>query len=174
MKAIHVEDKSLVVFLHGKESGPGSSKIKRLAEVASHLGFATLVPDFSMVIDPELRLRQFLAMDLPQHSRLVLVGSSMGGYVAAVASEILKPDGLFLMAPAFYLSGYANQNPVSGAKRCSIIAARNDEVIPLENVLRFVRQTCADLHILNSDHRLSGVHDQLSSLFEDFLRNLKH
>ena len=36
---------------------------------------------------------------------LVLVGSSLGGYVAVAASSLLHARGAFLMAPALYVEG---------------------------------------------------------------------
>ena len=42
----------------------------------------------------------------PQATTLVLVGSSMGGYVAARACQRLRPQALFLMAPALYFPGW--------------------------------------------------------------------
>ena len=53
-----------------------------------------------------------LQLELVPHERLILVGSSMGGYVSTVASVSLKPAGLFLMAPAFYMPIGREQNPI--------------------------------------------------------------
>jgi hypothetical protein len=55
-----------------------------------------LSPNCSDQSDPDACVKWLLAMGL----RLVLVGSSMGGYVSTIASQSLKPAGLFLMAPA--------------------------------------------------------------------------
>ncbi len=161
--------KTLVLFAHGKESGPWGSKIKHLASIAEHLGLEVLSPDYSDLMDADLRVARLLALPLPTHDRLVLVGSSMGGYVSTVASRSLKPAGLFLMAPAFYIPGYAVQNPEPVANRTSVVFGWQDEVIPVEYGIRFAQTYRADLHVLDSDHRLNDVLTELGVLFEQFL-----
>jgi predicted esterase len=161
--------KSLVVFAHGKESGPWGSKIKHLANIAEQYECKVLSPDYSDLGDPDKRLARLLSLKMLPHDKLVLVGSSMGGYVSTVASQSLRPEGLFLMAPAFYMPDYAVQTPVSGANKTCIVLGWQDEVIPAENGIRFAQENCAELHVLNADHRLSEVLPELGSLFEQFL-----
>jgi len=108
-------------------------------------------------------------MPLIPHDGLILVGSSMGGYVSTVASETLKPEALFLMAPAFYLPGYANQTPRSGARQTCIVTGWRDEVIPVEHSIRFAQAQKATLHILDGDHRLNEVLADVGQLFDQFL-----
>lgn len=159
----------LVLFAHGKESGPWGSKIQHLARIAERHGARVLSPDYSAIANPDERVRHLLGQALMPHDGLVLVGSSMGGYVSTVASETLRPTGLFLMAPAFYLPGYANQGPISAARRACIVAGWNDEVIPVEHSLRFAQAQRAELHLLDADHRLANVLDELGALFDSFL-----
>ena len=161
--------KHLVLFAHGKESGPLGSKITHLAAIAERLGCRVLSPDYSSLLDPDARVKQLLSMELLPHNQLVLVGSSMGGYVSTVASQKLKPAGLFLMAPAFYLPGYGEQEPASGAERTCVVFGWQDELIPVEHGIRFARLQKADLHILDSDHRLNSVLAEVGVLFEQFL-----
>lgn len=164
--------KSLVLFAHGKESGPWGSKIKHLAQIAERLGAKVLSPDYTSLQNPDDRVQHLLALPLVPHDKLVLVGSSMGGYVLTIASEKLKPAGLFLMAPAFYLDGYSNQNPVSAAESTMIVAGWQDDVIPIEHSVRFAQQQRAELHLLDSDHRLNSVLFRLGDLFELFLEQV--
>lgn len=165
----HSRMKPLVLFAHGKESGPWGSKIKHLAQIADQHGAKVLSPDYSAIPNPDHRVRHLLSLPLVPHSQLILVGSSMGGYVSTVASEALKPAGLFLMAPAFYLDGYANQNPVSGAEHTLIVTGRQDEVIPVEHSIRFAQQHQAELRLLDGDHRLNAVLPQVGEMFDEFL-----
>ena len=164
--------KSLVLFAHGKESGPWGSKIKHLAQIAEQQGAKVLSPDYSSIQNPDDRVQHMLALSLVPHDKLVLVGSSMGGYVSTIASEKLKPAGLFLMAPAFYLDGYSNQSPVSAAESTMIVAGWQDDVIPIEHSVRFAQQQRAELHLLDSDHRLNSVLFRLGDLFELFLEQV--
>ena len=162
----------VVFFAHGKESGPWGIKIKRLAKVAEAKGFYVESPDYSDLTDPEERVDRLISL-LPEASKfLVLVGSSMGSYVSTVVSETFKPDGLFLLAPAFYLNGYANQDPHPYAKVITIVHGWNDEVVPVENAIRFAKRHKAQLHLLDSDHRLVSALPIIENIFGIFLEQI--
>ena len=72
-----------VYFAHGKESGPWGSKIRHLASIAEANGYEVVSPDYSALPDPEARVKHLLELlsQEPETSNIVLVGSSMGGYV---------------------------------------------------------------------------------------------
>ncbi len=161
--------KILVVFAHGKESGPWGSKIRHLAHIAKRYGAEVLSPDYQDIADPDQRAAHLLDMALPPHDTLILVGSSMGGYVSTVASQTIKPQGLFLMAPAFGMLGYAQQNPAIEAGKICIVHGWQDEIIPVEHSLVFAKAHQAELHLIAGDHRLNNVLPTLGKLFEDFL-----
>ena len=160
---------NLVVFAHGKESGPWGSKITRLAAVAESFGANVLSPDYADLPSPDARVERLLALDLPPYDQLVLVGSSMGGYVSTIASPKLNPAGLFLMAPAFYLPGYGNQQPVPAATHTVVVHGWHDEVVPVGQSIRFAHQHDASLHLLAGDHRLTDALPDVEALFRDFL-----
>lgn len=161
---------TIVLFAHGKESGPWGSKIRHLADIALRLGAQVLSPDYSDLTSPEDRIARLLSLPLPEHDILILVGSSMGAYVSTIASRAMKPWGLFLMAPAFYMAGYAEQQPTSGAEHTCVIFGRQDEVIPVEHGIRFADANRVDLYIIEGDHRLNGQIEKIGELFEVFLR----
>lgn len=162
--------KTLVTFAHGKESGPWGSKIKHLAAIAEKFGAQVLSPDYSDISDPDARVRRLLSLTLPAYDRLILAGSSMGGYVSTVASQSLKPAGLFLMAPAFYIPGYDVQNPVPIADKTCVVFGWQDDVIPVEHGIKFAKLHHTQLHVLDADHRLNSVLPELGVLFEDFMK----
>lgn len=164
--------KALVLFAHGKESGPWGSKIKHLATIAEKHGCKLLSPDYSGLIDPDARVKHLLSLQILPNDRLVMVGSSMGGYVSTVASRTLKPAGLFLMAPAFCIPGYADQEPVSGAEVTWVVHGWRDEVIPAEHSIRFAKNCHASLHVLDGDHRLNSVLSDVGALFDLFLSSV--
>lgn len=157
-----------VYFNHGKESGPWGDKITRLADVARGRGFDAQSLDYRG-LDAEARLAKLLDSDARAARPLVLVGSSLGSYVAAVASVSLRPRGLFLLAPAFYLPDYAVQEPVPHADFVTLVHGWNDELIPFENSIRYAKRFKAALHLVESDHRLSSQLPLIASLFEGFL-----
>lgn len=158
-----------VCFCHGRESGPWGTKIRRLAYVAEQFGCRVISPDDRDTQDPDERVHRLttLAGNLPRP--LILVGSSMGGYVAAVAAARLQPAGLFLLAPAVGLPGYAISEPAPFLAHVTIVHGWDDEVVPVENVLRFARSVRADLHLLPDGHVLQNELDRIERLFADFL-----
>jgi pimeloyl-ACP methyl ester carboxylesterase len=159
----------LVVFAHGKESGPWGSKIRHLADIAQTFGCQVLSPDYSDLAAPEQRIRRLLSLELPPHDKLVLVGSSMGGYVATAASRHLHPAALFLMAPAFGMPDYPEAYPVPDAGRICVVHGWSDDIVPVERGIRFAESHKATLHVLDADHRLNSVLPKLGRLFADFL-----
>lgn len=171
-QANFVLNMTTVIFAHGKESGPWGSKIRHLGDIAARLGARVISPDYSDLASPEDRVARLLALPRSGHEIVVLVGSSMGGYVSTLASQTLKPKGLFLMAPAVYMPGYADQQPMSGAEHTCVVFGRQDEVIPVENGMRFAAENRADLHVIEGDHRLNEQIEKVGVLFEAFLRRL--
>lgn len=169
--------RGIVYFNHGKESGPWGSKITALANVAKKERFAVQSLDYRDLPEADPRVEKLLASEAAQAERLILVGSSMGGYVATVASTVLKPQGLFLMAPAFYMPGYAEQDPTPHAQTVAIIHGWSDDVIPVEHSIQFARKFSAtthlELHIIEDDHRFSGQLPFLAMLFERFLDQVR-
>ena len=161
-----------VYFNHGKESGPWGDKITRLAEVARGRGFEAQSLDYQGVGDASARVDKLLASDARAANPLILAGSSMGSYVAAVASASLRPRGLFLLAPAFYLPDFAIQEPIPHADFVTLVHGWNDELIPFSHSIRYADKFKATLHLVDSDHRLSSQLPLIASLFDAFLAQL--
>lgn len=162
-----------VTFNRGQESGPWGSKIQRLAQVAKIRNYSVQSIDYRGIMDPQERVEMLLASTASQADNLVLVGSSMGGYVAAAASGILQPKGLFLLAPALYMSDYPQLEPEPVADKIAILHGWQDEVIPIENSIRYARKYKAQLHILPDGHRLIGDLELIADLFALFLEQLE-
>lgn len=161
---------NLLVFAHGKESGPWGTKITRLAQTAQRCGFEVLSPDYSHTPDPRARVAQLLAL-APQARHLVLVGSSMGGYVSAMACAALQPAALFLMAPALYFAGW-DEEPQGIPQHCCVVHGWRDEIVPLAQAQRFARRHHAALHIVDSEHTLNDQLELLDLLLEHQLRQV--
>lgn len=157
----------LVCFAHGKESGPWGTKITHLAAIARDHGYDVLSPDYSHTHDPGERLASLLAL-APQAKTLVLVGSSMGAWVSAMACKALQPDALLLLAPALYFPGW-DQEPEAIPPLSMVIHGWRDEVVPVERGLRFAQRNRAALHVLDSDHGLNDRLDEIGLLFAQLL-----
>jgi pimeloyl-ACP methyl ester carboxylesterase len=159
---------NLVCFAHGKESGPWGTKITHLAQTARRRGFEVISPDYSHTHDPHARVAQLEALAPRAGNALVLVGSSMGAYVSAMACRKLAPTALFLMAPALYFPGF-DEEPTDVPALTSVVHGWNDDIVPVERAIRFARKNRAELHILDSGHTLNDQLPALERLFNDLL-----
>jgi alpha-beta hydrolase superfamily lysophospholipase len=169
----------LVVFSHGKETGPWGTKIRRLADVAQAAGWQVLSVDYAALTGQldapaQDRLAALLALPLPARGPLVLVGSSMGGWVSAAAAMQLQPAGVFLLAPALGIASYPSKWPqLPLTAELEIIHGWADDVIPWENSAAYAKHTQAQnrtrLHLLPDDHRLGARLDEITAFFKFFL-----
>ena len=169
---------SCVVFSHGKESGPLGSKIQRLMAVAEELGVKATSIDYRECASADERvtlLHEHLnKCDIPL-SQVVLVGSSMGGYVSMVVANELPVAGIFLMAPALWMPAeeYTVQSYTPKTQHIEITHGMFDETVPYENSIRFVKEHNGTiLHLVPDDHRLKASHDFLACQFQRFLEEL--
>lgn len=162
--------KILIVMSHGKESGPAGTKLQALARVAEKMKATALTVDYRGIDDPDERVKHLLARPLPPHDILILAGSSMGGYVSLVASEQLKPQGLFLMAPALGKAGYQVENPVPHAAHLSIVQGWGDTVTLPQQAIEFAQNHGAELLMVDDEHRLSESVPAIQAQFERLVR----
>ena len=161
-----------VIFSHGKESGPWGSKIAAMADVARNEGFEADSVDYRGIDDPADRVTRLLSFCRDLRGDLVLVGSSLGGHVATAASPLLRAQGLFLLAPAFYMPGHEAQTPRPAACPMTIVHGWRDDVVPVENSIRYAREQSATLHLIDADHRMQDQIALINYLFEYFLVSL--
>lgn len=161
-----------VVFSHGRDSAPWGAKITAMAEVARAEGYEVESVDYRGIDDPQERVTRLLSYCRELQGPLVLVGSSLGAHVCTSASALLRARGLFLLAPAFYMAGFEAYTPVPAPCPLTIVHGWADDVVPVENSVRYAREHGATLHLLHSDHRLQDVIGQVNYLFEYFLVSL--
>ena len=169
---------SYVVFSHGKESGPKGAKIKRLMEEAKRFGLNTTSVDYRNCATASERVallnKTLNDLNTPPEE-VVLVGSSMGGYVSTVMANSLPVAGLFLMAPALWMQSeeYTVQLYQPKTSKVEITHGINDEVVPYENSIRFAREYKGTvLHLVPDDHRLKASLDFLACQFVRFIKEL--
>jgi alpha/beta superfamily hydrolase len=158
-----------VVFSHGKETGPWGSKITAMAATARELNLAVESVDYQGIEDPTKRVDKLLEAGSTMQGSMVLVGSSMGGHVSAAAARRLQARGLFLLAPAFYMRGFEAYTPQDVDCPTAIVHGWRDDIVPVENSIRWAREHRAVLHILESDHRLQDQIENICRLLRDFL-----
>jgi pimeloyl-ACP methyl ester carboxylesterase len=162
----------LVIFSHGKESGPWGSKIVQLADTANNKGYQVDSIDYQGINDVNQRVDKLLQAIPANGQKVVLVGSSMGAYVSIMAAQQRAVAGLFLLAPAVYLPGYPNTNPQSITGHIEVVHGWNDTIVPVENAIRFAREHQASCHLFNDEHRLMATLNDIDRLFMRFLDKL--
>jgi pimeloyl-ACP methyl ester carboxylesterase len=159
----------IIIFSHGQDGEPWGGKIVAMAEVARNAGYQVESVDYRGMPDPAARVEKLQAFcnSLAQIAamRPVLVGSSMGGHVATAVSIPVKARGLFLLAPAFYMPGFEQFTPQPAACPITIVHGWNDDIVPVDNSIRYAREHRARLHVIDSDHRMTAnVHDIMQYL----------
>lgn len=160
---------STVIFSHGQESGPWGTKIRSMAETVRSMGLEADSIDYQGIADPNDRAEKLIAEARDVNEPLVLVGSSMGGYVATAAADALGAAGLFLLAPAFYIPGYDDLMPPKFDIPIWIVHGWRDDVVAPENSIRFAESCRAALHLIDGDHRLTDNIDQINNYLRQFL-----
>jgi len=164
-----------LIFNHGHDSGPDSPKIQALRPIAKRHGYRCEAIDYRDLRDRPLarveRLKQRLAA---VRAPVVLVGSSMGGYVAMAAAEAHEVAGMFLIAPALYLEhtvpgGVTREQYEPRCRHIALLHGWRDEIIPWQNSLRFAGDARATLHLVDSDHRLLDALEVIGFAFDGFL-----
>jgi len=163
-----------VYFSHGQESGPWGTKINAMAEVVRELGCRVDSIDYQGIVDPTERVEKLVAYCNGVTEPLVLVGSSMGGHVATAAAEKVAAVGLFVLAPAFYMEGHEDLTTPAPAIPITIVHGWDDDIVPVENSIRFAKACNATLHLVDGDHRLTANLDEITYYLRAFIHNLSN
>jgi pimeloyl-ACP methyl ester carboxylesterase len=161
-----------VVFSHGKDSGPWGKKITALADIARSEGYEVESVDYRGIETVRGRIDKLIEVCKKLSGDLVLVGSSLGGYVTVAAASLLHARGAFVMAPALYVDGLPPLRERLLDCPAAIVHGWHDKIVPFEDSLRFAREYGAALHLVDADHELHQQLRLIKYLFEYFLINL--
>lgn len=161
-----------VVFSHGQESGPWGTKIRAMAELARSIGCEADSIDYQGITDPAERVQKLIAACRQIDDTLILVGSSMGGHVATAGAAALEAAGVFVLAPAYYMPGYEEFTPSPPDMPICIVHGWSDDIVPVENSIRYARSCAAELHILDGDHRLTDNIDEINYYLRRFIEKI--
>ena len=95
------------IYLHGFASSPYSNKAQVFKAAFEERGLDLTVPELdggnfeSMTLSSQIKIIEN-CLDKFKNENYALIGSSMGGYLAALVSQLRKDiDAIYLMAPAF-------------------------------------------------------------------------
>jgi pimeloyl-ACP methyl ester carboxylesterase len=166
---------NLVIFSHGKESGPDGSKIKLLREVAEKNHFETVSLDYRQCKNADERialLENYL--ETTEAENIILFGSSMGGYVSTVLACKKSVKGLFLLCPALYMNDpeYSFREFSPQCEHIELVHGWQDDIVYYENSIRFAKANNAVLNLITDGHRLQNSLEFLENRFEIFLKRL--
>ncbi len=161
-----------VIFSHGQESGPWGTKIRAMADCVKSIGCEVDSIDYQGIADPTDRVNKLVTECRDIDDQLLLVGSSMGGHVATAGAASLNAAGLFVLAPAYYIEGYENLTPAAPDIPICIVHGWNDDIVPVENSIRFAAACKAELHVLDGDHRLTANIDEINYYLKRFIETL--
>lgn len=162
---------TIVVFSHGQESGPWGTKIRAMAESVKSLGCRAESIDYQGIADPTERVEKLVRECAEITEPLILVGSSMGGHVATAAAARLGVQGLFVLAPAYYMEGYEDLTPDPPPIPICIVHGWHDDIVPVENSIRYARGCSATLYLVDGDHRLTANVNEIKSYLTQFVLN---
>lgn len=161
-----------VYFSHGQESGPWGTKIRAMTDTVKALGCRAESVDYQGIADPTARVRKLIVECRGVREPLILVGSSMGGHVATAAAQEVKAAGLFVLAPAYYMPEFEDLTPAAPDIPIVIVHGWRDDVVPIDNSIRFARECHATLHILDGDHRLTENIAEINAYLSRFVTRI--
>ena len=162
-----------VIFSHGQESGPWGTKIRAMAESVRAIGCTADSIDYQGIPDPKARVEKLIAEASGIDDKLILVGSSMGGHVATAAADRMGAEGLFVLAPAYFMPGFEDLTPAPPRARICIVHGWRDDIVPVENSIRFARNCLARLHLVDGDHRLTANIAEINEYLKQFVKEVE-
>ena len=143
-----------------------------MAQVVRELGLDVESVDYRGMDDPAARVHKLIAVASELPESMVLVGSSMGGHVCAAAASQVRAQGIFLLAPAFYMPGFEQYTPQDVPMPTVIVHGWRDDIVPVQSSIRWAQEHRAALHVLDSDHRLEDQIETICRLLREFLQSL--
>ena len=161
-----------IVFSHGQESGPWGTKIRAMAAMVEELGCKAESIDYQGIADPTERVGKLIEACKEIEDTLILAGSSMGGHVATAAADQVGAAGLFVLAPAYFMEGYEELTPPPPEIPICIVHGWHDDIVPVDNSIRFARQCKATLHLVDGDHRLTANITEINAYLKRFIRQV--
>ena len=163
-----MSQRRIVLFSHGQESGPWGTKITALAQDARDAGLDVDSIDYRGMPNPAERAAKLVARMRESDDEILLVGSSMGGYVAVAAAQRQPAAGLFLMAPALAVPDWPPLEKTVTAPAL-LVHGWEDDIVPLQWSIEFARANKARLHLLRAGHSLTEALEEIRILFRLFL-----
>lgn len=141
-----------IIFIHGQESSSQGTKGCFFREFVPEM----IIPDFAGDVSTRMeKLNEILS----GKSRITMIGSSLGGLMAALFAfqNQDRLEKLILLAPALNLPEFDPYLSKRLALPVAVFHGEHDELIPAEPIQAIAEKVFPDLSftLLDDDHRLT-------------------
>ena len=163
-----------VIFSHDKGEKPNGFIFNMLSGIVTIHGHQYEFMDYTDIQSPDQQAFHLTAHLERETEPFILVGAGVGGYASLLATKHHSPQGIFLLAPALYMPGFAVQEYPSHPL-VAILHSWSDTVVPVENSEKYLLSMDRTDHIhqslttLEGDHGLKEVMFDVYKEFESFL-----
>jgi len=164
-----------IILSHGLDSSPAAIKVGALAACAEARGWHCTRPDYraddalGLAATVRPRLARLDAAIAACPAPPVLVGSSMGAFVSALASLARPVAGLFLLATPPLVPGSGLALDLRAGVPAFCIHGWRDAVCPASAMQAFAAARRLPLLLVDDEHRLADSLGVIVAEFESFL-----
>jgi predicted esterase YcpF (UPF0227 family) len=177
----------MLYYIHGYQSSPDGDKAKLFREKLNALPitYRNCRPEDIVISDCVNRISDVLKND----SNITLIGSSLGGFLAAAVSlQNIFVKKLILLNPAI-IPPSTNLDPITDVPKkiledmrnkqlfeikidasITILRGTNDAVVPNNWIIEFAMAQEAVVHFFHDDHRLSRLLPNLPRIISEILK----
>ncbi len=116
------------------------------------------------------------------NTKLILIGSSRGAYIASAVTRLLleatgqKTAGIYMMAPAIGIKPdyYPGAIKVPVASHIEVVHPYVDEIVPVKNTINFCAKNNFTLHLVDDTHSLQNQVSFIESSTRVFIKKCLH
>ena len=175
----------MIYYIHGYQSSPESEKGRLFKEKlgAIPVKYRDCKPEDLVIKECIDRIKSIISKD----KDIVLIGSSLGGYLAAKVALEIKINGLILLNPAI-VPPDASKKDIDLPKRILdemkderlfktklksdifILCATEDKVVPRDWILGFAMAQEAKVMFIKDDHRFSKNMKKLPDIISKIIK----
>lgn len=162
-----------MVYLPGKQGDINEGKIKLLRLIAKEQKILFTVIDYKKLNSLNNSIDYAINVIKEKNEKIILCGSSMGGYISIVLSNYIESIyGILLLAPAIGIDGYPDIETNIKCKNVKVIHGYNDDMVPYENVINFCINKKIEMHLVNDNHRLTKSYKLIGQELLSLILNL--
>ncbi len=178
-----VSEKIMYYYIHGYLSSTEGDKATLLRErlQATAISYRDGPPEKLNIADAIVRIMEAIGVD----SQAMLIGSSLGGLLAAKTAKQITVNHLILINPAI-IPPFVDLSTIDDMPdhilkemrdeqlflskiqtKIDILVGTNDETVPNEWSIEFAKAQQASIHFFKDDHRFSNHLNDLPKIIKD-------